>query len=221
MSNNNFDKDKFVEEIDEAVPKYEKTLKHLNNVLLHYEKARGKKEKLEIQKKLEEEKTKIVKAIENLKITRQLYSPTKRELGFVPEDYNEKELKTEAKEAVKSSDNLGERINRIQDGLTGTKKTLSRNQAFAAGALILTAGLAIGITLLTQGTSTHTQLDIFLLSNNVTEFYQNKYQNYENLRISASFKQIVGAAVLIGGYLLGVAIMLEKKFDIKKIIKKI
>lgn len=212
MGEDSFDKEKFLRGIDEAIPKYEKTLKHLKDILLYYEEARKEKEELEIQKKIRTEKTKIEQAIENLKITRQIYSTAKREPDFNPEDYNEDEYRNKSQQDIKSSDNLEESLEYtltgIQKHLVGTKKILTRNQEIAAGSLILTIAITIGITFLLQGTSTHTQLDIFLLSNNMTEFDQNKIQNYENLVNKANNNQGIGVIILIAGYLLGVYIIL-------------
>ena len=207
MSEDDFDVAKFLKDIEEAIPKYQKTLERLQGFL---EQTKDPT----LRAKIQYEKRKIEETINNLELTKTVYSSEKTKPSFTLVESDALERKIKSENAIKESDKVEEETNqlgqKVEEGFAWTKKFLSKNQAFAAGALILTAGLAIGITLLTQGTSTHTQLDIFLLSNNVTEFDQNKYQNYENLRIDASFKQIVGTAVLIGGYLLGVYIMIRK-----------
>jgi len=197
----NFDKGKFLKEIRKAIPKYEKTIKRLIVFIDELPKDSKVRENLVI------EKSKIEKAINDLKITEAVYSGSKTEADFAEEDFGKEDFDTEAKQAFKT----GEEANKpFEKMFKKVQQDSFRSKYLAFGILIITAGLAIGLTFVATGMTTSSQLDIFLLTNNVTAFDEIKQQDYLDLRENARLSNAAGILIIASTYAAGIMIITKK-----------
>jgi len=107
----------------------------------------------------------------------------------------------------KSSD---KNFNKIGDKQDESQKGSNLGLSIALGSLCLSIGLAVGLSLLMQGSTTHTQLDIFLLTNNSTELDPVKLNDYNEMRNGANTDMFVGSVTMVSLYVIGMLIMALK-----------
>ena len=130
-------------------------------------------------------------------------------------------LTKELKQAIESRHNLdgvAKQLSEIDEKITElneentehhdkSKKSDNIGLSIALFALCLSVGLAIGLSLLTLGATTHTQLDIFILFVNYDELNDVEINSYKIIRENATNHIIIGSIVIIISYVIGIYIM--------------
>jgi len=118
-----FDLEKFLKEIDEAIPKYKKTLEFIEDQKI--------KADFPIDEELEEEAEKIKEAIKNLELTKQVYSRdlplkalTAKEEKPISKEEKEK-IKTFTMDAILKEPDMKDHVNEILKGQQKDRQTAS------------------------------------------------------------------------------------------------
>jgi len=153
-----FDLKKFLKEIDEAIPKYKKTLKFLQDQIT--------KAEFPIEEELEEEAQKIENTIANLELTKKIYtSDLPQEVVVeealeealeevveevveeeIPEDVEKEQLKTFSIDAILAYPSLNAGIERLARGQETDRHTatIRHKESKKSNLLYLVLGVVLG-----------------------------------------------------------------------------
>ena len=147
-----FNLKKFLKEIDEAIPKYKKTLKFLQDQIT--------KAEFPIEEELEEEAQKIENTIANLELTKKIYTSDlpqevveeealeteEEEEEEIPEDVEKEQLKTFSKDAILAYPSLNASIERLARGQEADRHTatIRHKESKKSNLLYLVLGVALG-----------------------------------------------------------------------------
>jgi len=147
-----FDLKKFLKEIDEAIPKYKKTLKFLQDQIT--------KAEFPIEEELEEEAQKIENTIANLELTKKIYTSdlpqevveeevveTEEEKEEeIPEDVEKEQLKTFSIDAILAYPSLNAGIERLARGQEADRHaaTIRHKESKKSNLLYLVLGVVLG-----------------------------------------------------------------------------
>ena len=146
-----FDLKKFLKEIDQAIPKYKKTLKFLQDQIT--------KAEFPIDEELEEEAQKIENTIANLELTKKIYTSDlpqevveavveaeEEKEEEIPEDIEKEQLKTFSIDAVLAYPSVNARIERLVRGQETDRHTatIRHEESKKSNLLYLVLGVVLG-----------------------------------------------------------------------------
>ena len=100
--------------------------------------------------------------------------------------------------------------NKLESHDDESKKKYNRGLSIAAGSIVLSIAIAVGLSLISQGSVVHTQLDIFQFTNEFSELDPKIIQSVSDMRVKATNNLYTGAIIMVAGYVVGMFVMTQK-----------